>query len=241
MEIFVLSRKYKAPESLWKALKPDWASIETVLPSGRGMALDLGAGTRRHRLQIERAGYCYVSCDYHKNDRIDLQADAHHLPFSDETLDLVNIWQVIEFFQDPWLALREIRRVLKPGGFIIGSVSYLEPMQGETYFYFSKNGLAEILQQSGFDDITILPGISCFPLISWTWMRQFSNNKRLMRGVLWCTRIGFWSISAVFDVLSAFKHSLGIGHNFMRRWLREVMPYRFAGQLTFRAIKGGLN
>ncbi len=233
--------KRRTNQSLWETLQPDWSSIESVLPKGNGLALDLGAGTGRHRSPIEQAGYCCVCCDYHDNAAVDLQVDAHNLPFPDRTFDLVNIWQVMEYFHDPYLVLSEIRRVLKPNGVIIGSVSYLEPMQGETYFYFSKNGLLEIFRRSGFGDIVISPGISCFPLIVWTWAHQFIGNKWLTKGALWSARITVWGLSSVFDVLSALKHSLGIGHNFRRKWLREVMPYRFAGQLTFRAIKRDLS
>jgi SAM-dependent methyltransferase len=224
-------------ETLWKVLRPDWASLEEVLPHGSGKALDVGAGTGRNRTAIEKAGYDWTGCDIRACSGI-IQADAHNLPFDDGTFDLVVIWQVMEFLHDPWKAASELNRVLRPGGTVAGSVSYLEPMQGETFFYFSKNGLTEILRKSGFEDIFLSPGIGCFPLISWTWMRQFTGNKILMKGALWGARIGVWSISLIFDSLSAIKHALGRGHSSRRKWLREVMPYRFAGQITFRATKG---
>jgi len=43
------------------------------------------------------------------------QADAHHLPFPDRTFDLVTSRFGVMFFADPVQALREARRVLKPG------------------------------------------------------------------------------------------------------------------------------
>jgi SAM-dependent methyltransferase len=44
------------------------------------------------------------------------QADAHHLPFADESFDLITSRFGVMFFDDYVKALREARRVLKPGG-----------------------------------------------------------------------------------------------------------------------------
>jgi SAM-dependent methyltransferase len=43
------------------------------------------------------------------------QADAHHLPFPDQSFDLVTSRFGVMFFQDCEAALREVHRVLKPG------------------------------------------------------------------------------------------------------------------------------
>ena len=43
------------------------------------------------------------------------QADAHHLPFADQSFDLATCRFGVMFFSDVERALRELRRVLKPG------------------------------------------------------------------------------------------------------------------------------
>jgi SAM-dependent methyltransferase len=45
-----------------------------------------------------------------------VQADAHHLPFEDEGLDVAYCRYVLEHVADPAQVLGEMRRVLKPGG-----------------------------------------------------------------------------------------------------------------------------
>jgi SAM-dependent methyltransferase len=226
-------------KALWHTLKPDWDSIETVLPDGKGEALDLGAGTGRHRMMIEQAGYKWSGCDYKAKPENDIiKADAHSLPFPDNIFDLVNIWQVMEYLHNPWQAMSEIRRVLKPGGIVIGSVSFLEPMHGKVFFNCSQYGLEEILRRNGFTDILLSPGIGCFSLIAWTWVRQLTGSELLAKWALWIERLCIWGLCTMLDILSAAKHAIGAGSNYKRRWLREVMPFSYAGQITFRATKG---
>jgi len=49
------------------------------------------------------------------------EANAMALPFADESLDLVLSQQMLQFVPDRVLALREVRRVLSPGGRLIAS------------------------------------------------------------------------------------------------------------------------
>ena len=44
--------------------------------------------------------------------------DIHSLPFSDESFDVVHAHQVLQHIADPVRALREMRRVAKPGGIV---------------------------------------------------------------------------------------------------------------------------
>ncbi|MCS5499128.1 methyltransferase domain-containing protein [Cnuibacter physcomitrellae] len=44
--------------------------------------------------------------------------DAYHLPFDDDTFDVVHAHQVLQHLADPVDALREFRRVVKPGGIV---------------------------------------------------------------------------------------------------------------------------
>jgi SAM-dependent methyltransferase len=45
-------------------------------------------------------------------------ADVNHLPFDDDTFDIVHAHQVLQHLSDPVRALAEMRRVCKPGGYV---------------------------------------------------------------------------------------------------------------------------
>lgn len=108
--------------------------IELAAP--RGTILDDGCGTgaflefvRRRALPVER----YVGIDVsggmlaHAKRRLDAtgddhvlaQADACRLPFAANTFDIVYARALLHHLPEPALGLREIARVLKPGGLAV--------------------------------------------------------------------------------------------------------------------------
>jgi SAM-dependent methyltransferase len=50
-----------------------------------------------------------------------VRGDAHALPFEDEVFGGVNNAGALHAYEDPELVLREVRRVLRPGGVYVGS------------------------------------------------------------------------------------------------------------------------
>jgi SAM-dependent methyltransferase len=83
--------------------------------------------------------------------------------FSDDSLDLVILWHVLEHLHDPRNVLRQIFRVLKPGGRLIIEVPNLASLQsvltGKNWFHldverhlfhFTPSGLEELLHSAGF-------------------------------------------------------------------------------------------
>jgi ubiquinone/menaquinone biosynthesis C-methylase UbiE len=68
--------------------------------------------------------------------------DAYHLDFEDESFDVVHAHQVLQHLVDPVAALREFRRVLKPGGIVAArDVDY-----GATVWYPELPGISEWLR-----------------------------------------------------------------------------------------------
>ena len=118
--------------------------IRSVPPNGR--VLDLGCGPRDQAQPIESVGYRYVGVDY-SSPSADLLADAHSIPFGDNSFECVFSYAVLEHLHSPFVAIREIERVLRPGGLFIGTVSQGEPFHA-SYFHHTTWGLVSLAESS---------------------------------------------------------------------------------------------
>lgn len=111
------------------ALCPRCGSLERTRALWLFMSneLPLEAGTRilhvaperglRSRLEAE-PGLDYVTGDLLRRD-VDVQLDITSLPFDDDSFDVVLCSHVLEHVPDDRAAMREMRRVLRPGGVAI--------------------------------------------------------------------------------------------------------------------------
>ena len=113
------------------------------------LLLDLGAGTGRHSFEALRRGARVVALDLGLDDlgqarawlgamhaagevgpggdSLAVQGDALRLPFGDATFDRVVVSEVFEHIPADEAALREVRRVLRPGGTAAFSVPRFWP------------------------------------------------------------------------------------------------------------------
>ena len=91
--------------------------------------LDLAAGTGTSSVPFQQAGASVVACDFslgmlevgrERNPFLDFCAgDAMRLPFADAVFDAVTISFGLRNVADTTAALRELRRVTKPGGRLV--------------------------------------------------------------------------------------------------------------------------
>jgi len=77
---------------------------------------------------------------------------AEFIPFSDEKFDIVLCNQVLEHVYDDKKAISEISRILRKGGFFIGSVPHISPIHLEPYDYrrYTLFGIKKYLEENGF-------------------------------------------------------------------------------------------
>jgi SAM-dependent methyltransferase len=133
-----------------------------------GEVLDAGAGSGALISRLPNA----VGIDLAPKDKNIIQGDITKMPFESGRFGAVFATEVLEHLSDDILtaSLKEIKRVLKPGGFFIVTVPYMEdiekntiecPKCGECFHRwghlqsFDEDGMTEILENNGFKIIKI--------------------------------------------------------------------------------------
>jgi len=143
----------------------------------QGLVLDLGCGTGNYTAVLNKQGIKVIGLDkslsmlklaqkklFHTPF---VRSDATYLPFKDETFAGVMSITLFEFLSYPEKAIREIYRVLKPGGeVLIGTMNmfslwfcckrlksiFVETAYRYAHFY-TPRGLKSLLRQEGFINI----------------------------------------------------------------------------------------
>lgn len=223
-----------------------WDEVKHNLPEGSGLCLDLGCGDGRHQAWVERAGWTWVGLDVDfTRGSPTMLGNALHLPLANACFQMVLLWQVLEHLPQPWTALREVNRVLKPGGWVVGSVSCLEPFHDVcSYFGVTQKGLEQVLTDCGFADIQIRPGINAFSLIARSWFIHLLGGKwgewmafALVRGLFVPSLLIYLFMRWTWNFLRRGK--LGSDYQQTMQWLAQDAPLQFAGHLMFEGRKLG--
>jgi glycosyltransferase involved in cell wall biosynthesis/LmbE family N-acetylglucosaminyl deacetylase/SAM-dependent methyltransferase len=213
-----------------------WHHLDEMLPRGEGRCLDAGCGAGRHGALIEQRGYRWFGLDKRSGVAESLCGSADALPLSDNSVSAMVAWQVIEYLEQPELLISEAARVLEPGGVFCGSVSFLEPIHGQTYFNLSPLILERLLRRNGFADVEIKPGLNGLVLLLWTWLRRsgIPHADRLAVPLALAT---LGPIALLIFLAGWVRLSLGLGDGHTMRWLTQTAPLEFAGHVMFSARK----
>ena len=105
------------------------------------------------------------------------QGDALALPLRDGCADIVTMLDVLEHLSDDGKALREVRRILRPGGALVLSVpayQHLWSAHDEALHHFrryEKSSLNRALQKAGFRVWRLSFAMSVMPPVAWFWRR----------------------------------------------------------------------
>jgi SAM-dependent methyltransferase len=92
------------------------------------------------------AGRTYIGCDAVAGPNVDQVEDIHSLSFADDSVGTVVCVETLEHVADPHRGVREIHRVLKPGGVaILTSVMFLTIHETPDYWRFTPDGFALLL------------------------------------------------------------------------------------------------
>lgn len=161
--------------------------FETLPPDS--IVLEIGCGGGQMREWVQARGLRYVGTDVSR-DRVfdwlaahggpDVLCDAHAMPLRDNSVDAVYAAAVWEHLAFPQLAASEAARVLKPGGYFLGSASFLEPWHDESYYHMSPNGTHATLRLAGLEIAHI------WPEVKWPgFVAMLEMGNRATRPIRW--------------------------------------------------------
>lgn len=146
-----------------------WVHTHTLT---NAWVLDIGIEYRKPFL-AKALGPCYVALNYDdatqaewipgwnlpNMSRPHVLGDVQRLPFPDDSFDTVLCTEVLEHVPDPWGAVREIRRVLRPGGQALLTSPFMWPWHGSKryadYWRFTADGWRALCRE--FTSVRVFP------------------------------------------------------------------------------------
>ncbi|MGH7905311.1 MAG: methyltransferase domain-containing protein, partial [Candidatus Binataceae bacterium] len=134
-------------------------ALVAALDFAPGSVLAVGSSREAAPPQVKAKSSIFVTMDINPQADPEVAGSALELPFRRESFDTVLCTQTLEHIPDPWLALGEINRVMRPRGYLVLSVpqTFAEHMAPNDYFRFTRFGLETILKRSGFEIERIEP------------------------------------------------------------------------------------
>lgn len=146
--------------------------------------LDVGGRIQPYRPLMERRLFRYIAIDPQLEGLVDIVAVGSDLPFRDEVFDIVICTQVLGYVPDPFAVVREMHRVLKPGGALIFSAPEFSIRHHDERWRFLPEGLQVLF--SGFYRIEIRPegySVCCFFRTINACLYFFTKSDRLRKWI----------------------------------------------------------
>jgi len=136
--------------------------VAQSLPEGISL-LDAGAGECVYKKLFFHCRYKSIDLAVGESrwnyGNLDYVGPLHDMPIDDGIFDVVLCTQVLEHLEWPRESVKEMHRVLKPGGklYITAPMAHPEHQAPYDFFRYTSFGLASICKHAGFREIKITP------------------------------------------------------------------------------------
>lgn len=146
-----------------------WVKLNANYILCESKVLDVGAGSAPYRDFFSHCNYKthdFIQLNdnqlrgYNGYSKIDIVSDIENIPVNDNTFDCIICTEVLEHVPEPILAIREMSRILKPGGILLMSAPLGSGLHQEPFhFYggFTPHFYNKVLNENNLTNISIEP------------------------------------------------------------------------------------
>jgi SAM-dependent methyltransferase len=139
----------------------DRALAEFLNKYASGVLVDIGCGEKPYARMTHGLVTKHVGLDHpdtqHARENIDVFATAYETTLPDASADTVLCNSVLEHLERPQDAVREMYRILKPGGCVILSAPFFWHLHEEPrdFFRYSRFGLEYLFNEAAFQVVEV--------------------------------------------------------------------------------------
>jgi SAM-dependent methyltransferase len=126
-----------------------------------GRLVDIGCGYKPYERDLRGIVKEHVGVDYQETpydlNRVDIVATAYSIPVADGTFDCALATEVLEHLEDPFAAVSEWFRIVRPGGCLLVTTPFIWGIHDEPrdFFRFSPFGLRHVIESAGWEIVEI--------------------------------------------------------------------------------------
>jgi ubiquinone/menaquinone biosynthesis C-methylase UbiE len=192
-------------------------NLRWLAPYGRAVGMDL----THSGLQVARAAGASV-----------VRGDVMRLPYATGAFDLVASFDVLQCVPDDRVAMAEMARVLKPGGYLVANMAAFDVLYGDHSVLsaevrrYTPGRLRARLAEAGLEPVTIRFGFaSIFPILL--------TVRLLQRALRWKATQREAEIAMPSPVVNAALSAVVLAEG----WVSRVLPMPFGSSLRVLARK----